>query len=440
MAQFYTLLTQVGQAKLANAVALGNTIELTHLAVGDGGGSVPTPDSDRTALINEVRRAPINRVEVDADNPNWVVVEQVMPPDVGGWTIREIGVLDSAGDLIAYGNYPETYKPTLDEGSGRTQTVRMVLQVSDTAAVTLKVDPSVVLATRGYADDIGEQAAQALQAHQESRAHPTATTADQGMVQLATSEQARDGTRTDRAVHPAGVKAAIDKAVDAGAYQFAAYNAERTYTTGEIVHGSDGQFYEFYDRDQVGTIQGVDPTHAANRPHIWMEWDGVKPGATIEWRSETLPEGYVENDGSALSRTDYRRIFSAMGTTYGSAGGGAQFRLPDDRGEFKRGLDRGRGVDIARTISTHQLDQMQRITGELRRTSGSSILSGDDPGNQFSGVFHRVGTASTGTASASITTANVGFDSALSPNARVSSSTSGETRPRNVAAIYLTKI
>ncbi|MGJ7457308.1 phage tail protein [Halomonas sp. RA08-2] len=165
MAQFYTLLTQVGQAKLANAVALGNTIELTHLAVGDGGGSVPTPDSDRTSLINEVRRAPINRVEVDADNPNWVVVEQVMPPDVGGWTIREIGVFDSAGDLIAYGNYPETYKPTLDEGSGRTQTVRMVLQVSDTAAVTLKVDPSVVLATRQYVDQQREDHEQDPEAH-----------------------------------------------------------------------------------------------------------------------------------------------------------------------------------------------------------------------------------------------------------------------------------
>lgn len=172
MAQFYTLLTQVGQAKLANAVALGNTLELTHLAVGDGGGSVPTPDSDRTSLINEVRRAPINRVEVDADNPNWVVVEQVVPPDVGGWTIREIGVFDSAGDLIAYGNYPETYKPTLDEGSGRTQTVRMVLQVSDTAAVTLKVDPSVVLATRKYVDDgdaaVAQAAAQALENHVEA--------------------------------------------------------------------------------------------------------------------------------------------------------------------------------------------------------------------------------------------------------------------------------
>jgi len=199
MAQFYTLLTQVGQAKLANAVALGNTIELTHLAVGDGGGSVPTPDSDRTSLINEVRRAPINRVEVDADNPNWVVVEQVMPPDVGGWTIREIGVFDSAGDLIAYGNYPETYKPTLDEGSGRTQTVRMVLQVSDTAAVTLKVDPSVVLATRKYVDD--QRAA-----HEAGRAHPLATETDRGMVVRASQTQTNAGENDEAFISPKKLK------------------------------------------------------------------------------------------------------------------------------------------------------------------------------------------------------------------------------------------
>lgn len=153
MPQFYTLLTDTGQAKLANAVALGGTIEITELSVGDGNGSLPTPDSSATALINEVRRAPINASQTDPDNPSWIVVEQVLPPDVGGWTIREIGIYDVDGDLIGIGNYPETYKPVLAEGSSRTQTVRFVLEVSDTSAVTLKVDPSVVLATRGYVDD-----------------------------------------------------------------------------------------------------------------------------------------------------------------------------------------------------------------------------------------------------------------------------------------------
>ncbi|QTP60931.1 phage tail protein [Billgrantia antri] len=169
MPQFYTLLTDVGQAKLANAVALGQTIQITELAVGDGGGSLPTPDSSATALVNEVRRAAINTSHTDPDNPSWIVVEQVLPPDVGGWTIREIGIYDVDGDLIGIGNYPETYKPVLSEGSSRTQTVRFVLEVSDTAAVTLKVDPSVVLATRKYVDTQRAEHEQDTEAHADNQ-------------------------------------------------------------------------------------------------------------------------------------------------------------------------------------------------------------------------------------------------------------------------------
>ncbi|SFU80121.1 phage tail protein [Halomonas korlensis] len=187
MAQFYTLLTDVGQAKLANAIALGQTIEITELTVGDGNGSLPTPDSSAEALVNVVRRAPINTSTTDPDNPSWIIVEQVLPPDVGGWTIREIGIIDTDGDLIGVGNYPETYKPVLSEGSSRTQTVRFVLEVSDTAAVTLKVDPSVVLATREYVD------AQRAE-HEGSRNHPAATETEQGMAYIATQTETDGGT------------------------------------------------------------------------------------------------------------------------------------------------------------------------------------------------------------------------------------------------------
>ncbi|MCW6036826.1 phage tail protein [Spirulina subsalsa FACHB-351] len=223
MAQFYTLLTQTGQAKMANAIALGQLIEITHLAVGDGGGSMPTPDSNRTTLVNEVRRAQINRVAVDEENPSWLIVEQVLPPDVGGWTIREVGIFDADGDLIGYGNYPATYKPTLDEGSGRTQTIRMVLEVSHTSNITLRVDPSVVLATRKYADD-------AIAGHAGSRNHPAGTTTAQGMLQLATSEEARGGTRTDRAVHPAGLKSHVDQRA-AGQQQVDAGEEDNIFVT-----------------------------------------------------------------------------------------------------------------------------------------------------------------------------------------------------------------
>lgn len=224
MPQFYTVLTDVGQSKLANAVALGQTIDITQLAVGDGGGTLPTPETSRTTLVNEVRRAAINRSEVDAENPNWIVVEQVLPPDVGGWTIREVGIYDVDGDLIGYGNYPETYKPVLAEGSSRTQTIRFVMEVSDTAAVTLKVDPSVVLATRGYADDIGDAAAQALTQHEQGRAHPAATTSAQGMVEFADQAEHLSGSRGDRAATPAGVKSALDARMPITSQKFVLVN------------------------------------------------------------------------------------------------------------------------------------------------------------------------------------------------------------------------
>lgn len=150
---YFALITNVGAAKLANATALGTTLKITHLAVGDGGGAVPTPDATRTALVNEVRRAPLNSLSTDPSNASQIIAEQVIPESVGGWWIREMGLYDEAGSLIAYANCAPSYKPQLAEGSGRTQTVRIVLIVSSTAAVELKIDPSVVLATRKYVDD-----------------------------------------------------------------------------------------------------------------------------------------------------------------------------------------------------------------------------------------------------------------------------------------------
>ncbi|MCX2525493.1 phage tail protein [Larsenimonas rhizosphaerae] len=147
MSQFFTLLTTAGQGLLANAIAYGEPLTIAELAIGDGGGTLPSPDASVTRLVNEVRRGPINQTTTDPNNPNWTVIEQVLPPDVGGWTIREVGLYDTDGNLIAYGNYPETYKPQLSEGSARTQTIRFVMEVTDTSAVTLKIDPSVGMAS-----------------------------------------------------------------------------------------------------------------------------------------------------------------------------------------------------------------------------------------------------------------------------------------------------
>lgn len=167
MADYYVIPTNIGEAKMANALALGIPLAITELALGDGEGEgargTPLPNPEATALVSERRRAPINSFSVDPNNDNVLIAEQVIPETAGGWWIREMGLFDEDGDMIFVCNTPPTYKPQLSEGSGRTQVVRMASIVTNTEAVTLKVDPSVVLATRSYVDGSLEVQSTALQ-------------------------------------------------------------------------------------------------------------------------------------------------------------------------------------------------------------------------------------------------------------------------------------
>lgn len=167
--KYFALLTSQGAAKLANAAALGTKLQITDMAVGDGDGTLPTPDAAQTRLIGEKRRASLNALTVDAANSSQIIAEQIIPESDGGFWIREIGLFDADGVMIAVANCAETYKPQLAEGSGRTQTVRMILIVNSTSAVTLKIDPAVVLATRQYVDnaviEVKAYADKALAAH-----------------------------------------------------------------------------------------------------------------------------------------------------------------------------------------------------------------------------------------------------------------------------------
>lgn len=146
------ILTNVGMAKIANAQLTDETVDLTTIAVGDGGGAYYNPVQTATALKNEVWRGNIHAVSIDDDNPNWIIVEGVIPSAIGGFTIREIGLFDST-DLIAIGKVPETYKPAMEEGSSKDLYLKSILEVSNASAVTLKVDPAVILASRKYVDD-----------------------------------------------------------------------------------------------------------------------------------------------------------------------------------------------------------------------------------------------------------------------------------------------
>lgn len=151
--KYHAILTNQGATRMEHAVTPGNKLNLTQMAVGDANGTLPTPDPAQTSLINQKRIAPLNMLSIDPNNPGQLIAEQIIPENEGGFWIREIGLFDDEGVLIAVANCPETYKPKLQEGSGRTQTIRMILTVSNTDAVTLIVDPAIVLATRQYVDN-----------------------------------------------------------------------------------------------------------------------------------------------------------------------------------------------------------------------------------------------------------------------------------------------
>ncbi|MDX7999965.1 phage tail protein [Xenorhabdus sp. Reich] len=330
--KFFALLTQLGADKLANAAALGTKIEITHMAVGDGGGSLPTPDTKQAKLINEKRRAAINTLSIDPKNTNQIIAEQVIPENEGGWWIREIGLFDKDGILIAVGNCAETYKPQLQEGSGRTQTIRMILIVSSADSVTLKVDPSVILATREYVDD-------SVQKHANSRNHPDATLKEKGFVILSS---AVDSNSETHAATPKAVKTAYDFA-----------GAANNNANGRLEKSKNGA--DIPNKDEFVKNLGITGTE-------------LPVGVPVPWPLETPPAGWLKCNGSTFGATQYpelARVYPAL-------------RLPDLRGEFLRGWDDGRGEDRGRPLLSSQASTiLSEHAGNLALGSGHAIFNYD---------------------------------------------------------------
>jgi hypothetical protein len=202
MSTFKSVVTTLGQSRIAAAIAAGTDINITQLAVGDGNGKATTPVATQTRLVKEVYRTQLNSLKLDPSHGNWVIAEAVISASVGGFWMREMGLFADDGTLIAVCNMADTYKPTLAEGSGRTQTLRMVIAVSNTEAISLLIDDSVIMATEQYVNDL-------LAAHEKSRNHPDATLTAKGFVQLNSSVSS---TSEVLAATPKAVKAANDNA------------------------------------------------------------------------------------------------------------------------------------------------------------------------------------------------------------------------------------
>ena len=278
--EFYTLLTNKGMAKIAAALAEKKQLHLQKMAVGDGGGQYYEPAVNQTKLRREVWRGEMNTLTVAPNNPNWLIAEVVLPENIGGWYVREVGVFDTDGDLIAIGKFPESYKPLLPGGSGKQVCIRLIMEVSNTTAVTLTVDPSVVLATRDYVDSL-------LDEHEHSTRHPDATLTQKGFTQLSNATNSDDETK---AATPKAVKAALAEA------------RNHTHTWSQISGVPDGTLTQKGIVKLNNATNSTSTTEAATPSAVKAAMDKANAAApashTHPWNQVTgVPDGTLTQKG-----------------------------------------------------------------------------------------------------------------------------------------------
>ncbi|EPN9854031.1 phage tail protein [Escherichia coli] len=470
--KFYTLLTDIGAAKLASAAALGVPLKITHMAVGDGGGTLPTPDAKQSALVNEKRRDALNMLYIDPQNSSQIIAEQVIPENEGGWWIREVGLFDESGALIAVGNCPESYKPQLAEGSGRTQTVRMVLITSSTDNITLKIDPSVVLATRKYVDDKVLELkvyVDDLMAKHLAAADPHTQYAPKDSPTLTGTPKtptAPAGTNTTQIASTAFVQAVVTALNNALALKAplaspaltgtptaptAAQTANNTQiaTTAFVkaaVAEMVGSSPEALDTlNELAAALGNDPNFAttvmsalagkmnkaANGADIadvsaflknlhLGEGSALPVGVPVPWPTAIPPEGWLKCNGASFSSSQYPKLAQVY----------PSLKLPDLRSEFIRGWDDGRGVDAGRQVLTSQTDAMQPIIGSIGYGTNGMFTYAD---GAFTGIDRESGDGIVTQATSISQYKQAHLDSSTITR------TAAETRPRNISFNYIVR-
>ncbi|EFG7383126.1 phage tail protein [Escherichia coli] len=430
--KYYAILTNQGAARLANATMLGSKLNLTQMAVGDANGVLPTPDPVQTKLINQKRIAPLNLLSVDPNNQSQIIAEQIIPENEGGFWIREIGLYDDEGVLIAVANCPETYKPQLQEGSGRTQTIRMILVVTNTEAITLKIDPSVVLATRKYVDDevlelrlyVDDQmrnhiAAQDPHTQYAQKHNPTFTGEPKAPTPAA-------GNNTTRIATTAFVQAAITALINGAPATLdtlkeiaAAINNDPKFST-TINNALSGK----QPLDETLThLSGKDV--AGLLAYLGLgEGSALPVGAPVPWPSETPPTGWLKCNGAAFSAEEYPELAKAYPTN----------KLPDLRGEFIRGWDDGRGIDAGRALLSLQAGMLEKHRHIVVANDGYDTKDEWE----LATIFKKTYTQGRG-----LDATNTGGSLIPSPtlHSRGSIGNTGgsETRPRNIAFNFIVR-
>ncbi|EPM7605745.1 phage tail protein [Escherichia coli] len=447
--KYYAILTNQGAARLANATMLGSKLNLTQMAVGDANGVLPTPDPAQTKLINQKRIAPLNLLSVDPNNQSQIIAEQIIPENEGGFWIREIGLYDDEGVLIAVANCPETYKPQLQEGSGRTQTIRMILVVTNTEAITLKIDPSVVLATRKYVDDevlelklyVDDKMAKHIAAQdphtQYAQKHnPTFTGEPKAPTPPA-------GNNTTRIATTAFVQAAITALINGAPDTLdtlkeiaAAINNDPKFSTtiNNALSGKqplDETLTHLSGKDVAGLLAYLglgEGAPAIGVPFFWPS--AAMPNTVIDSWSSMV---FLKFNGAKFSATDYpvlAKVFPALA-------------LPDARGDFIRIWDDGRGIDVGRTLLSGQSHTIMDHAHNMELWTGDGLAAGSAREGVNPGILATYGDGGI------VKTDEPGLKvpsslRALSSRSvkrygEISGNVDTETRPRNIAFNFLVR-
>ncbi|EPR8404194.1 phage tail protein [Klebsiella variicola] len=313
---FKSLITVAGREKIAAAIVSGNKVIFSEMSVGDGGGSATTPDENQHSLINERFRTQLNSLRL-SDTENIIIAEMIIPPEVGGFTIREAALFDDAGVCMAVANVPETYKPALAEGSGRFTILRIWLAVSSTEAVELVVDPGIVLATVEDVINAGNETKdytdEQLSEHAGSRDHPDATLDEKGFTRLSNAITSRD---QDKAATPLAVRLAVEAAITAaweldnpvGTVKFYAQNVNpnERYPWSEWIYTGEDKTIRIGKASgaNVGTTGGSDNVtlQRANLPAVQIDVSG-ETSEQIEQKLTTTKNG-KHNHGGVAGKDD----------------------------------------------------------------------------------------------------------------------------------------